>query len=363
MIRLLVIDDEDIIREAFARVFEPLKDRFTVATAGTGEQGLAMLEAEPFDIVFTDLRMPGIDGLEVIRRGKQVRRSTDFAMMTGYASVDSAVDSMKLGGLDYIEKPFSQDELLAFVEKILKVREARIRQREERRGFERFSVSMRVQHVILMVTFFLLGFTGVPLFFPDIFKGVFFFEDSSYLRGLMHRFAAVGLILLSLWHMGYLMFREEGHRNLKAFLPRLPRDLVDAWHDVLWQLGLRKERPRVGKYNWIEKFEYFGVVWGTFIMVLTGAILWFSEFVLQFAPLWVIDVAKVIHRYEAILAIATIAVWHMYCVHWKPGVFPGSRTWITGRISRHEMLEEHPLEYEAVTGRAAVSHPAGEEAR
>lgn len=363
MIRLLVIDDEAIIREAFLKVFAPLQDRYAVTTAASGEEGLGLLEKEAFDIVFTDLKMPGIDGLEVIRRGKEIRRRTDFAMMTGFASVDSAVDAMKLGGLDYIEKPFSQEELLAFVEKIQGLRNARIRQREERRGFDRFSVSLRVQHVILMTTFFILAITGVPLFYPDQFKGVFFFEDSSLLRGLMHRFAAVGLMLLSVWHMGYVTFREDGHRNLKAILPRLPRDLIDWWHDILWQLGIRKTKPKVGKYGWVEKFEYFAVVWGTLVMVASGLVLWFSEAVLRVVPLWVIDVAKVVHRYEAILAILSIVVWHMYTVHWKPGVFPGSRTWVTGRISRHEMMHEHALEYEALTGRSVDEDEAQEGTR
>lgn len=173
------------------------------------------------------------------------------------------------------------------------------------------------------------------------------------LRGLMHRVAAVVLILTSLFHVAYVLVTDDGNRNLRAVLPRLPADLKEAWGRILYNLGLRREPPRAGRYNFIEKFEYFGVVWGTFMMVASGLVLWFSEEVLRIAPLWVVDTAKVIHRYEAILAILVVGIWHMYTVHLRPGVFPMSRVWWTGRISREEMISEHPIEYEEKTGRPA----------
>ncbi len=173
------------------------------------------------------------------------------------------------------------------------------------------------------------------------------------LRGLMHRVSAVVLILLSMFHVGFVIVSDDGNRNLKAILPRIPADLKEAWGRILYNLGLRAAPPRAGRYNFIEKFEYFGVVWGTFMMVMSGLILWFSDEVLRIAPLWVVDTAKVIHRYEAILAILVVAIWHMYTVHLRPGVFPMSRVWWTGRISREEMIAEHPIEYEERTGRPA----------
>lgn len=352
-LRMLVIDDEPIILESFGKIFEPLRDEYQVSTAASGEAGLERLRAESFDLVITDLKMPGITGLDVLQQGRKLRPNADFAMMTGYASVDAAVDAMKFGAVDFIEKPFSQDELLAFVRTLATHRAERIRRKEEEAGFERFSRPLLVQHIVLIITFTLLSITGIPLFFPETFKGIFFFEDSSYVRGVMHRIAAVGLILLSVYHTAYLVLTEDGNRNLRAILPRVPKDLVEAGGNILFTFGLRKERPPVGKFSFFEKFEYFGVVWGTLVMVLTGLVLWFTDQVLRVAPLWVLDVAKVVHRYEAILAILTIALWHMYNVHWKAGVFPMSRVWLTGRISRHEMMDEHPLEYEAVTGRAA----------
>ena len=359
-LKMLVIDDEPIILESYLKVFSPLRAEFDVTTAPSGEAGLAKLRETPFDLVITDLKMPGLDGLGVLEQGRKIRPDTDFAMMTGYASVDSAVGAMKFGATDFIEKPFSQDELVRFVRSLAELRFSRIRKREEEAGFERFSRPMLTQHIVLILTFTLLSITGVPLFFPETFKGVFFFDDSSYLRGLMHRISAVGLMFLSFYHIGYILLTEDGNKNLRAILPSIPKDLKEAGGNIMFTFGLRKDRPKAGKYSFFEKFEYFGVVWGSLVMVLTGLVMWFKDQVLLIAPLWFFDVAKVVHRYEAILAILMIAIWHMYNVHLKAGVFPMSRIWLTGRISRAEMLHEHPLEFEALTGRSAdAEHGAG----
>ncbi len=79
-------------------------------------------------------------------------------------------------------------------------------------------------------------------------------------------------------------------------------------------------------------------------MTLTGFLLWFESMV---PKLW-LDIATVVHRYEAILAVLAIIVWHFYHVHWKPGVFPMSSVWLTGRISEEELRDHHPLAYETV---------------
>ena len=358
-LKLLVIDDEPIILESYLKVFEPLRAEFEVSTAPSGESGLAALRETAFDLVITDLKMPGLDGLGVLEQGRKIRPQADFAMMTGYASVDSAVGAMKFGATDFIEKPFTQEELLRFVRTLATSRITRLRKQEEEAGFLRFSRPMLVQHIVLIITFTLLTITGVPLFFPETFKGVFFLGDSSLIRGLTHRIAAVGLMGLSLYHMLYILWNEDGNRNLRAIIPSIPGDLKEAWGNILFTFGARPDRPKAGKYTFFEKFEYFGVVWGTFIMVLTGLVMWFTDSILRILPLWVVDVAKVVHRYEAVLAILTIAIWHMYNVHLKAGVFPGSRVWLTGRISREDMLHEHALEFEALTGRSADAEHGG----
>ncbi|MBM4396226.1 MAG: response regulator [Deltaproteobacteria bacterium] len=352
MTTILVADDEDSILQGFTAALGG-QDAYAVTTVGSGEEAVARLAAEPFDLVFTDLRMPGMTGIDVIREGRKTRPDAEFVLMTGYGSVGTAVDAMKLGAVDYVEKPFRASELVRHVRKAERARAERIRRAEEERGFVRFTPGMRFQHVVLMLTFFVLTVTGVPLMFPDLFRGVFFFEDSSLLRSILHRVAAVGLMLACVLHVVWAIVTDEGHANIRAILPRLPKDLFDFFEDIGYCLGLRKERPKVGKYNWVEKFEYFALVWGTIVKIVSGLVLWFTDAVLHVAPLWVIDLAKVVHRYEAILAILSVVVWHMYTVHLRPGTFPMSRVWLDGKISREDMLHHHPLEYEALTGRPA----------
>jgi cytochrome b subunit of formate dehydrogenase len=100
------------------------------------------------------------------------------------------------------------------------------------------------------------------------------------------------------------------------------------------------------RFNFREKLEYLGLIWGTIVMTVTGLILWFKTEWLQFFPLWSWDVARAIHFYEAILATLTIIVWHFYSVVFNPDVYPMSWAWITGDLTEHEMEEEHGLELE-----------------
>lgn len=353
MTRILVVDDEQVILKAFATALARHGEEFEVVGVGSGREALEALEGGAFDLMFTDLKMPGMDGLELLQQARARFPATDAVMMTGYSTVESAVGAMKYGALDYILKPFTQEELLAIVRKVERVRNSRRVQAEEAEGFVRWTRPLRVQHLIMMTTFILLTVTGVPLLFPETFRGVFFFEDSSLLRGLIHRIAAVGMILLSFVHIGWVLLSEEGNRNLRAILPKFPADLHEFRDLILYTIGKRKEHPFAGRYDVFEKFEYFAVVWGTIVMVVTGLFLWFSDYLFALVPLWVLDTMKIIHRWEAVLAILSIALWHTYHVHFKPGVFPGSKVWWNGRVTRDYMIKHHPAEYEQITGRPA----------
>jgi cytochrome b subunit of formate dehydrogenase len=105
------------------------------------------------------------------------------------------------------------------------------------------------------------------------------------------------------------------------------------------------------RFNFREKLEYLGLIWGTIVMTVTGFILWFKTEWLQFFPLWAWDVARAIHFYEAILATLTIIVWHFYSVIFNPDIYPMSWAWITGDLTEHEMKEEHGLELEKIKAR------------
>jgi DNA-binding NtrC family response regulator len=118
--RILIIDDEEIVRSSCRKILEP--EGFEVATAGSGNEGLALLASAPCDLVITDLMMPDIDGIEVLIRIKERWPSTEAIIMTGYGTVKTAVKAMKAGVFDYIEKPFSPDDLLSLVSRAMERR-------------------------------------------------------------------------------------------------------------------------------------------------------------------------------------------------------------------------------------------------
>ena len=135
--KVLVIDDEEVVCNSCARV---LSERgYSVRTAVNGEAGLQQIEKEPFDLVIADLKMPGTDGIGVLRRVGERRPETVVIVITGYSSVESAVEVMKLGAADYIAKPFTPDELTQAAAKALERRSGRVAEplkREELIGEE-----------------------------------------------------------------------------------------------------------------------------------------------------------------------------------------------------------------------------------
>jgi DNA-binding NtrC family response regulator len=107
--RLLVIDDEAVALRTLADVFE--REPYEVVACQGGAAGLAALEREAFDVVLTDLRMPGVDGMEILRRARALCPDTQVIVVTGYAALDSAIDAMKQGAYHYVAKPYRLDEV------------------------------------------------------------------------------------------------------------------------------------------------------------------------------------------------------------------------------------------------------------
>jgi len=109
-IQILIVDDEQPIRESLSGLFED--EGYLVSTSASGEEAVARFRKSPADCVFLDIWMPGIDGLETMSRLKQINPDIPIIMMSGHATIDTAVRATKLGAFDFIEKPFSLDKLL-----------------------------------------------------------------------------------------------------------------------------------------------------------------------------------------------------------------------------------------------------------
>jgi two-component system, NtrC family, response regulator HydG len=108
--RVLVIDDDHGVRDSTARMLRGAG--YIVDTAPTGEDGLAAAKGNTFDVILSDMRMPGISGMDVLVRLREARIDSAFIVMTGFGTIDTAVEAMKLGAVDFVQKPFLRDELI-----------------------------------------------------------------------------------------------------------------------------------------------------------------------------------------------------------------------------------------------------------
>lgn len=210
----------------------------------------------------------------------------------------------------------------------------------------RMALTERWQHGLLATSFIVLVYTGFALKFPDTWFFAWFvaLEKGYAWRGWVHRGAAVAMVLACLWHLAYLPTRR-GRSHLLAMLPRF-QDVKETVQNLQYLLGLRVEPPRFDRFSYIEKAEYWALIWGSMVMVATGVLLWFENLSLKFLAKWMLDVATMVHYYEAWLATLAIIVWHFYYVIFNPDVYPMNWTWLTGKISEETLRHEHPREYE-----------------
>ena len=213
----------------------------------------------------------------------------------------------------------------------------------------RMTLNERVQHFTLLTSFFTLVVTGFALKFPEAlwvsWIRAVFGENFFELRGTVHRIAAVIMVGVSVYHLGYIIFTDRGKRLAKdLWFGR--NDIIDLFHTFSYYMGKSKTRPKFGRFSYIEKAEYWAVVWGTVVMGGTGCALWFENTFLPVLSNSGMDIATAIHYYEAILASLAILVWHLYFVIYNPDVYPMNKAWFTGFLTREEMELEHPLELE-----------------
>jgi len=198
------------------------------------------------------------------------------------------------------------------------------------------------QHTFLMVSFIALVISGFALRYDQGFIARLFFgwEGGFELRGMIHRVAAVAFILTVVWHAVYLT-TARGRRFAADMMP-VKRDFEFFGHRILHNLGLRPRWECIQRFSYVEKAEYWALVWGTAVMVVTGLMLWFDNWFISFLPKGFLDVALVIHFWEAWLASLAILVWHMYSVVFHPHVYPMNPSWITGMMPEDMYRHEHP---------------------
>jgi formate dehydrogenase gamma subunit len=217
----------------------------------------------------------------------------------------------------------------------------------------RMNRSQRWQHAVLALSFIVLAITGFALKFPDSWVATLMGSSESF-RRWSHRLAGVMLLLVGAYHLFYLLASNDGRKLVKDLFP-VKKDLADVWAAIRYLAAMSPEKPKIGRFGYAEKMEYWAVVWGTILMGVTGLMIWFKMDVTQWLPRWAVDVALTIHYYEAILACLAIIVWHFYHVMLDPDVYPLNLACWDGKVSQHWQADEHPLDPATVSEAAAPS--------
>ncbi len=218
-----------------------------------------------------------------------------------------------------------------------------VARRRQIRSVVRLSANQRAQHWLLLTSFITLVISGFALQYPDSWLG--WLLGGEFLRRIIHRVAAVVMLLVGTYHVLYLALSKEGRLWVKDMFPRL-KDVRDLIANFAYYLGVKSAKPKIARFGYAEKAEYWAVVWGTIIMGLTGLMIWFKIGVFGFLPRWWVDIALAVHFYEAVLATLAIIVWHFYQVIFDPDVYPINFAFIDGRVSEESYKEEHELAYQ-----------------
>lgn len=223
----------------------------------------------------------------------------------------------------------------------------------------RFTPKQRLEHVAIMTSFTLLCLTGFPQKFHE--SGwahllVSAFGGVGGLR-LVHRVTGIVFTVLVIVHLyNALRFVLQRQATFFTIVPTR-QDFRDAMLTLRYYLGLTQEKAQFDRYDYRQKFEYWGMVMGGLVMVVTGFVLLYPITAARLFPAEIIPASKVAHGSEGLMAMLVVIVWHIYNAHLSPDVFPFDKSIFTGKISRERMLHEHPLELARIEGTLPV-HPS-----
>ena len=220
----------------------------------------------------------------------------------------------------------------------------------------RFTRLNRILHVLMIISFLILSLTGMSLKFSYTgwARVLSKFFGGFEMAGYWHRFAAIIMIIVFTTHLIDLVrLRKKEFKSWKALLIGKnsmlfnKKDWQDFKNSLKWFVG-KGPRPEYGRWTYWEKFDYFAVFWGMFVIGSTGMTLWFPEFFTNFFPGWMINVATIIHSDEALLATGFIFTIHFFNTHLRPEKFPMDIVIFSGMMPLDEFKLDRPEEYKAL---------------
>jgi cytochrome b subunit of formate dehydrogenase len=220
--------------------------------------------------------------------------------------------------------------------------------------YRRFTTFERSLHLTMLISFFVLAITGMILKFSYTgwAQSLASFVGGFATTGVLHRMGAIVLITVFMIHLIDVFMRKQASKqNWREFifsdssLMFNRNDLREFIGSIKWFLGWGS-RPKYGRFTYWEKFDYFAVFWGMFIIGSTGLLLWFPELFTVILPGWTVNVATILHSDEALLAVAFIFTIHFFNTHFRPDKFPMDPVIFTGRVPVEELKHDKPREYE-----------------
>ena len=203
----------------------------------------------------------------------------------------------------------------------------------------------RVQHAVLAVSFITLVWTGFALKYPDMWwaRPLLALEGTHLIRSLIHRIAAAVFVAVTLTHLVSLITSGTLREHWKEMLPTAD-DPREALSNFAYNLGLGSAPPPRSAHSYVEKAEYWAVVWGAVVMIASGTLLWANNLAMKLLPKSWLDIATSVHLYEAVLATLAIVVWHFYSVIFDPDVYPLNTAFLTGFSVKKEEHAREPHE-------------------
>jgi cytochrome b subunit of formate dehydrogenase len=220
-----------------------------------------------------------------------------------------------------------------------------------KRKIRRFSTFRIVEHWMIVLSSVVLLATGLCQRFWHVESAQWFILKMGGIDSvrLIHRYAGLFFTLEILLHVG-VAFAGVAMRKWESSMFIVRDDLIAAIHNIRYYFGLEDHAARCDRYDYMEKFEYWTILIGGFLMIGTGAVLWLPTIVTRILPGEIIPAAKVLHSNEAMLIFLINAIWHIYNSIFSPEVFPLDTSIFTGYISRERMVREHPLELARIEG-------------
>lgn len=222
----------------------------------------------------------------------------------------------------------------------------------------RFNLRQRLEHIGVMSLFILLCVTGLP---QKFYQAGWAETAIIWMGGIdrvrwIHRAAGVLFTLLTFAHVMTAIGLVATGRSGLSMVPTR-QDFIDAIVTLKYYLGMSDLKAKFGRFDYRQKFEYWGLVFGAVIVIATGLVLLFPMLVTRFLPGEAIPAAKLAHGNEALMAFLVVILWHIYNAHLSPDVFPFDTTIFTGRVSRERMEHEHPLEWAEIEERRRRGSP------